>query len=382
MPAIGVSYNDNAVVQDLWPSIRDLDAINNYVVSNAPVIEVFQKNHQWINDPITPVTSQSVAAEGADTIYSNTDPVIQINYTEIVEKGFKISETDENSKHMAIGDRWAREKLKATEIWKNQAEFDAINGVAFAGAGLGAVTGVILQSGGAYSVAPTGVTFSAPPNGGTTATGTLTTSGTGNIQVTSVVLTNVGSGYLASPAVAFTGGTGSAAVAMATVGTAARTAGGLINQVTTQAINGVTNSNVGNSGNIPLTSSALNGFLGASAAFGKTVNTLLVNANLKQRISSFTVNNTRNVDASSMELVQAVDVYSSDFGIVTIQYHRYVPTTALLGYIKDYFSVGFLDVLHYSDRPANGYYMAGAMVGELTYQLANQYAALYQNGLN
>ena len=131
-----------------------------------------------------------------------------------------------------------------------------------------------------------------------------------------------------------------------------------------------------------MTSSALNGFLGASAAFGKTVNTLLVNANLKQRISSFTVNNTRNVDASSMELVQAVDVYSSDFGIVTIQYHRYVPTTALLGYIKDYFSVGFLDVLHYSDRPANGYYMAGAMVGELTYQLANQYAALYQNGLN
>ena len=381
MPAIGVSYNDNAVVQDLWPSIRDLDAINNYVVSNAPTIQVYQKNHQWVNDPITPVTSQSTVAEGADTVSSNTDPVIQINYTEIIEKGFKISETDENSRHMAIGDRWDREKLKAMEIWKNQAEYDAVNGVAFAGAGIGALTGIIFQSGGSYSAAPTGVTFSAPSSGGVTATGTITTAGSGNITVTGVVLTNVGSGYLAAPVITFVGGTGSGAAATATVGTAARTAGGIINQVTTQAINGVTNSNVGSAGGAQITSTLLNGYLGASAQFGKTVNTLLVNANLKQRISTFSVNNTRNVDAASKELVQAVDVYSSDFGIVTIQYHRYVPTTSVVGYIKDYFSIGFLDAMKYEDRPAAGYYKAGAIVGELTYQLANQYAALYQTGL-
>lgn len=381
MPAIGISYNDPAIPQDLWPSIRDLDAINNYVVSNSPVIPIYQKTHQWINDPITPVSSQNTVAEGQDTTYGNTDPVMQSNVTEIIEFGVKISETDENSKHMAIGDRLAREKLKKMEIWKNQSEWDAINGSLSTGNGTGSVTGIVLMSGGAYSVAPT-VTFSAPGTG-TTATGTVTLAGG---QVSGIVVTNAGTGYTGAPAITFVGGTGSGAAAYATVSTTARAAAGMIYQVTNQAINGTINTNVANnqvsSANIALTSAALNGMLGASALFGKTVNTLLVNGTLKSRISSFTVNNTRNVDASSMELVQAVDVYSSDFGIVTIQYHRYVPVNAVLGYIKDYFSLGFLDTMHYVDRPANGYYLAGAVVGELTFQLANQYAALYQYGYN
>lgn len=378
MPAIGLSFNDPSIPQDLWPSIRDLDAINNYVVSNAPTIQVYQRLHQWVNDPITPVTGQNVTAEGQDTIYSNTDPVMQSNVTEIIEYGVKISETDENSKHMAIGDRWAREKLKKMEIWKNQAEWDAINGSLSVGNGSGSVTNIIMMSGGSYTVAPTGVTFSAPTTG-TTTTGTVIYAGG---QVTGIAITVAGTGYTAAPSITFVGGTGSGAAAYAVVSTTARAAAGMIYQVTSQSINGATNTNVGTSGGVPLTSGAFNGFLGASAAFGKTVNTILVNGPLKSRISSFTVNNTRNVDASSMELVQAVDVYSSDFGIVTIQYHRYVPTTGVLGYIKDYFSIGFLDQMHYTDRPANGYYMAGAVVGEVTYQLANQYAAMYQFGLN
>lgn len=378
MPAISVSYNDAAIPQDLWVSIRDLDAINNYVVSNAPTIQVYQKTHQWVNDPITPVTSQNVTAEGADTTYNGTDPVLQSNVTEIIELGWKVTDTDEASKHMAIGDRIAREKMKRMEIWKNQAEWDAINGSLSTGNGTGSVTNIIMMSGGSYTAAPTGVTFSAPTTG-TVATGNVIYAGG---QVTGIAVTNAGTGYTAAPTISFVGGTGSGAAAYAVVTTTARAAAGMIYQVTNQAINGTTNTNVGTSGGIALTSGALNGFLGASANFGKTVNTLLVNSVLKSRISSFTVNNTRNVDANSMELVQAVDVYSSDFGIVTIQYHRYVPATGILGYIKDYFSIGFLAAMHEADRPNNGAYKAGAIVGEVTYQLANQYAALYQFGLN
>lgn len=376
MPAIGISYNDVAIVQDLWSQIRDLDSINNYVVSHAPSMPVYQKLHQWVNKPISPITGQNVTAEGADTVYSVNDPVLQSNVTEIIEKGIKITSTDQNSRHEAITDRWARDKMEKMEEWKNQFEYDAVNGSLSVGNGTGSVTGVILMSGGAYTVVPT-VTFSAPGSG-ITATGTAVLTGG---QVSSITITNAGTGYTAAPSVTFSGGTGSGASAYVSVTTTARAMAGMIYQVTNQVIGAASNTNVGNAGSVTMTSSLLNGYLGASAAFGKTVDTLLVNANLKQRISSFTVNNTRNVDAQSRQLVEAVDIYSSDFGIVKIQYHRYVPATGLLGYIQDYFFIGFLDQMHFDPRPNQGYYMAGAIVGEVTCQLSNQYAALYQTGL-
>jgi hypothetical protein len=75
------------------------------------------------------------------------------------------------------------------------------------------VASITISNGGAYTVAPTGVTFT--PAAGTTQTGfiapvvaSITMAGT---AVTGVVLTSGGYGYLAAPAVAFTGGTFTAA---------------------------------------------------------------------------------------------------------------------------------------------------------------------------
>jgi streptogramin lyase len=73
----------------------------------------------------------------------------------------------------------------------------------------GGVAAVIINSGGSgYTTAPT-VTFSAPPTGGTTATGTATISGG---VVTGVTITNSGAGYTTAPAVTFSvSGSGTAA---------------------------------------------------------------------------------------------------------------------------------------------------------------------------
>ena len=81
-------------------------------------------------------------------------------------------------------------------------------------AGNGTVLGVIVTNGGTgYTSAPA-VAFSAPPAGGTTATGTATFSGG---AVTGVTITNVGSGYTSTPTVTFTGGGGVNAAAVATL---------------------------------------------------------------------------------------------------------------------------------------------------------------------
>jgi streptogramin lyase len=69
----------------------------------------------------------------------------------------------------------------------------------------GGVAAVILNGVGSnYAAAPT-VTFSAPPTGGTTATGTATISSGGN--VTGVTITSAGSGYTAAPTVTFSAST-------------------------------------------------------------------------------------------------------------------------------------------------------------------------------
>jgi hypothetical protein len=71
----------------------------------------------------------------------------------------------------------------------------------------------VLQTnhGNGYTSVPT-VTFSAPPAGGTTATGTAIVNGQ---KVTSVTLTNPGSGYTSPPTLSFSGGGGSGAAGIA-----------------------------------------------------------------------------------------------------------------------------------------------------------------------
>lgn len=74
------------------------------------------------------------------------------------------------------------------------------------------VDSVTIGSGGTgYTGTPT-VTFSAPPAGGVTATGTVTVSGG---VITGVVITNAGSGYVTAPTVTFAGaGTGATGTAV------------------------------------------------------------------------------------------------------------------------------------------------------------------------
>lgn len=85
------------------------------------------------------------------------------------------------------------------------------DGTAAPGVGKGVASVTISSGGTGYTGTPT-VTLSAPPAGGTTATGTVTVSGG---VITGVTITNPGSGYVSAPTVTFSGaGSGAAGTAV------------------------------------------------------------------------------------------------------------------------------------------------------------------------
>ncbi len=91
-----------------------------------------------------------------------------------------------------------------------------------------AVSSITITNGGSgYTSAPT-VTFSAPPTGGTTATGTANLT---NGVVTSITITNPGSGYASPPAVTFSAPPSGGTTAVATAAITIPSPGGLSSEV-------------------------------------------------------------------------------------------------------------------------------------------------------
>ncbi len=86
--------------------------------------------------------------------------------------------------------------------------------VAKAGGGIFVQSATVTNGGSGYATAPT-VTFSAPPAGGVTATGTAQIANSGSVG--NVTVSTHGSGYTSAPAVTFTGGGGSGAAGTAVI---------------------------------------------------------------------------------------------------------------------------------------------------------------------
>ncbi len=86
----------------------------------------------------------------------------------------------------------------------------------------GQVASVTISGGGAYTSAPTGVTFSAPPAGGIQAKASITTSGSSpTIIIATITVTEPGSGYVAPPVITIVGGAGTPATLVVNMTTAA-----------------------------------------------------------------------------------------------------------------------------------------------------------------
>lgn len=97
-----------------------------------------------------------------------------------------------------------------------------------------------------------------------------------------------------------------------------------------------------------------------------------VNSFQKRKISSFTASNTKHIQAESNKLVNSIDTYESDFGVMQIDLNPFMDTDKALIFQKDLWAVAMLRPIVVEDYPSLGTYVAKTMEGELTLESRNQ----------
>lgn len=113
---------------------------------------------------------------------------------------------------------------------------------------------------------------------------------------------------------------------------------------------------------------------------------ILTTMPLKRRISSFTAGSTKYIDASDKKLVRPVEVYESDAGLVRIMAHKDVANAAttpgpmLLGLREDKWKIAYLRRPNSEERPKDGDYRGGEIIGEMTLEYLAQRANFKQTG--
>ena len=116
------------------------------------------------------------------------------------------------------------------------------------------------------------------------------------------------------------------------------------------------------------------------------VDLILTTMPLKRRISSFTAGSTKYIDASDKKLVRPVEVYEADTGIVRIMAHKDVanaaatPGPTLLGLREDKWKIAYLRKPYSEERPKDGDYTGGEIIGEMTLEYLAERANFKQTG--
>lgn len=126
-------------------------------------------------------------------------------------------------------------------------------------------------------------------------------------------------------------------------------------------------------GSETLTETMFNDALETIWAAGGRPKNVLVNSFQKRKISAFSgSSNTKNVMFEKKELVNAVDTYISDFGILEIGLDSFMATDKVLIYDKSLFKVAMLRPIVVEDYPSVGSYVAKTIEGELTLESNNE----------
>ncbi len=120
-----------------------------------------------------------------------------------------------------------------------------------------------------------------------------------------------------------------------------------------------------------LSENMLNDYLGTTWEQGGEVDEVYVGKTLKRRISGFTAGSTKNVQADEKRLINTVEVYESDFGMLKLFKHRYVTQSGdnnldIVGIEAARFRVALLRAPKHEALAKTGDAVKGHIVGEGT----------------
>ncbi len=118
---------------------------------------------------------------------------------------------------------------------------------------------------------------------------------------------------------------------------------------------------------------------------GEQITDIFVGSLMKRRISSFTAGATKFMMVSDKTVVDAVDVYDSDFGRLRVHLHRYVQqsgdaTGRVLGVNMDKWKLAYLRKPFIQDLAVSGDYMKKQVIGDLTLEARNEAVNFYMEG--
>jgi len=162
-------------------------------------------------------------------------------------------------------------------------------------------------------------------------------------------------------------------------GTGARYLRGIKNSVSNICINS----------SVSLSETMLNDYFQSVWDDGTEVNAVYVGMSLKRRISGFTASSTKNVDAESRKLYNAIDVYEADAAqMVKLFPHRYVNIATetagdldLVGLNEDYFKVSYLRKPVTREMSKIGDATRGEVLAEMTIE-SHPDAGIWVKGLS
>lgn len=118
-------YSDGSVREDLLAVITNITPQETQIMSGLPTTKATAVRHEWLEDTLSTVAFNSYV-EGADASYAVTDPTRDINYCQIVRRGFSVSDTQDANDHAGFADRYSYEASKAMKVWKNDAEYSIL----------------------------------------------------------------------------------------------------------------------------------------------------------------------------------------------------------------------------------------------------------------
>lgn len=111
------------------------------------------------------------------------------------------------------------------------------------------------------------------------------------------------------------------------------------------------------------------------------VDLIMTNGSLKRDLSKLTAGNTKNIDAQDKRLVNAIEVYETDFGITELRAHKDMPAGVMLGLRKELCKVGYLRRPKHKNMSVTGDNMKGHVVGELLAQADSSRSHFVVTGL-
>lgn len=171
-------------------------------------------------------------------------------------------------------------------------------------------------------------------------------------------------------------------VAAAGNASTAREMGGIFDQVTTNKIANAA---------VAFTETLMNDYFGQVwGTSAKAPDAVYVGAKGKRVISGFTAGSTKFTQSGDKRLINTIDVYESDFGVVKLFLHRFINDVLAAGSTgniailrEDTWAIANLREPNNFDAPQGGDYVKGAIIGETTlegrYEKANFVAKGFTN---